>query len=347
MTARGTWTSRSAPTLRDVAALARVHPGTVSRALNEETRVLVSEETVDRVMRAAEELGYRPNSVARGLKTNRSYAVGVLIPDITNPLFPPMVRGIEDRLGADGYTPLIANTDNEADRERSDIEALQARRVDGFIAATAREESGALDAVVAAGTPLVLLNRRGDGLRQPSVTVDDRTGVRLGVEHLAGLGHERIAHVAGPADVSTGQRRRRGFADAMRAAGLTVNPRLVVAGVAFTEPEGARSCAQLLDADVPFTAIVAANDLLALGCYDALAERGLRCPRDMSVVGFNDMPFADRFAPPLTTVRVPHYELGLTAADLLVQVMEGEPPRRRMVEYPPELIVRGSTAKPR
>ena len=118
--------------------MAKVHPGTVSRALNADTRSLVNEETAERVLRAAEELGYRPNPIARGLKTNRSYTIGVLIPDITNPLFPPILRGIEDRLGEAGYTSLIVNTDNDADRERSHIEAMRARQVDGFISATAQ-----------------------------------------------------------------------------------------------------------------------------------------------------------------------------------------------------------------
>ena len=129
-------------TIRDVARLAEVHPGTVSRALNAQTRALVNEETAARVLRAAEELGYRPNPIARGLKTNRSYTIGVVIPDITNPLFPPILRGIEDRLGDAGYTPLIVNTDNDADRERSHIEAMLARQVDGLISATARLDRG-------------------------------------------------------------------------------------------------------------------------------------------------------------------------------------------------------------
>jgi LacI family transcriptional regulator len=125
-------------TIREVARLAEVHPSTVSRALNEETRFLVNPDTAARVLRAAAELGYRPNPIARGLKTNRSYTVGVLIPDLTNPLFPPIVRGIEDRLATAGYTALIVNTDNDAQRERNQIERLLARQVDGFIAATAR-----------------------------------------------------------------------------------------------------------------------------------------------------------------------------------------------------------------
>src|SRR5262245_26461597 len=134
-------------TLRDVARVADVHPGTASRALNAETRGLVNAETARRVLAAAEELGYRPNPIARGLKTNRSYTIGVLIPDLTNPLFPPILRGIEDRLEEDGYTPLMANTDNDPERERIDWQAMRARQVDGIIAATAHRDHVLLDEI--------------------------------------------------------------------------------------------------------------------------------------------------------------------------------------------------------
>src|SRR3979411_1186027 len=127
---------RTSVTSRDVARVAKVHPGTVSRALNEQTRALVNGDTAERVLRAAAQLGYRPNPIARGLKTNRSYTIGVLIPDLTNPLFPPIVRGVEDRLGDPGYTSLIVNNANDVERERSQMEAMRARQVDGFIAAT-------------------------------------------------------------------------------------------------------------------------------------------------------------------------------------------------------------------
>jgi len=332
-------------TLRDVARLAGVHPGTVSRALNPATEGLVNDETVRRVRDAAKTLGYRPNPMARGLKTNRTYTIGVLIPDIQNPLFPPIIRGIDDRLGEAGYTPLIANTDNDPVRERIDFEAMRTRAVDGFITATARLDHELLDEVAALGTPLVLVNRRVADGSLPSATADDRAGVRLAVEHLIALGHTRIAHLGGPQDVSTGRQRLEGFREAMAAAGLDASMTRV--GRAFTEPEGARLCAELLDAggaggDV--SAIVAGNDLMALGCYDVFAAHGIDCPNEISVVGFNDMPFADRFAPPLTTVRIPHYEIGVAAAQLLLDVLQGGHDGPTEVVLPAELIVRGSTA---
>jgi LacI family transcriptional regulator len=334
-------------TLRDVARVAGVHPATVSRALNEETRALVNEETARRVLKAAEELGYRPNPIARGLKTNRSYTIGVLIPDLTNPLFPPILRGIEDRLETDGYTPLIANTDNDPERELLDSQTMRARQVDGIIAATARRDHRLHDALLEAGTPLVLVNRRQEALPVSSATADDRMGMRLAVEHLLSLGHTRIAHLAGPLDYSTGLDRHESFRETMRAAGLEPDPELVLVAEAFTESEGARLCGQLMAGGHGFTAVAAANDLIALGCYDVFVERGVRCPEEISVVGFNDMPFAARFNPPLTTIHIPHYEIGKGAAQLMLErLQDGDSPPRE-IRLEPSLVVRGSVGPPR
>jgi LacI family transcriptional regulator len=336
----------AAVTLRDVARVAGVHPATVSRALNEETRSLVNADTARRVLKAAEELSYQPNPIARGLKTNRSYTIGVLIPDLTNPLFPPILRGIEDRLEKAGYTPLTANTDNDPERELLDSQTMRARQVDGIIAATARRDHRLHDALLEAGIELVLVNRRQEELPVSSATADDRMGMRLSVEHLLALGHTRIAHLAGPLDYSTGLDRHESFFETMRSAGLDPDPELVVVAEAFTEPEGARLCDQLMGRGRDFTAIAAGNDLLALGCYDVLAERGVRCPEELSVAGFNDMPFAARFQPPLTTIHIPHYEIGAAAAELMLErLQDGESPPRE-IRLEPSLVARGSTAPP-
>jgi LacI family transcriptional regulator len=343
-------TSNSAPgarvTLKDVARMAGVHPGTASRALNLETRELVNDDTARRVLAAAERLGYRPNPIARGLKTARSYTVGVLIPDLTNPLFPPIVRGIQDRLEEAAYTPLIANTENDPDRERADFEAMRARQVDGFIAATARRGHDLLTRPGELGLPVVLVNRRLEDASLPAVVGDDKAGIRLAVRHLVELGHARIAHLAGPQELSTGYLRYEGFLEAMRDAGLEPDPNLILIGDAVIESEGSRLCADLLDSGREFTAIVAANDLMALGCYDVLEERGIPCPARVSVVGFNDMPFAAHFRPPLSTVRIPQYELGARSAELLLDVLQnGEVPPTQ-VSLEPELVVRASTGPP-
>ena len=175
-------------------------------------------------------------------------------------------------------------------------------------------------------------------------TVDDLKGSELAVEHMVGLGHERIGYVAGPQNVSTGHRRYLGFVQAMEAAGLPVLAERVSYAAAFTEDEGAQACAEVLRAEPAVTAIITANDRLAIGCYDTLFERGLNCPDDVSIVGFNDMPFIDRLQPPLTSVRVPQREIGSTAADLLLAQLSDGGDTPRQILLAPELVVRESTA---
>jgi LacI family transcriptional regulator len=333
-------------TLRDVAAAARVHPATASRALNPETRILVSEGTARRVSAAAAELGYRPNPVARSLRTRRSYTVGVLIPDLNNPLFPPIVRGLEDRLAAAGYVALLGNTDSDAIRERLIFEQMRARRVDGFVLATATVHDRLLAEVAAADLPVVLMNRLSPDYSFSSVSVDNEQGARMAVSHLAKLGHTRIAHIAGPQEASTGVSRLRGFRDSMVAHGLGIGEELIAYADRYTVEEGIRCARELLARPGGFTAIAAANDMLAVGCYAALDEAGLRCPDDISVTGFNDMPFIDRVRPPLTTVRFPHYQLGTEAAQLLLERIGQRDVPVKILYLAPELVVRGSAAAP-
>ena len=331
-------------TLRDVAVSAGVHPATASRALNPETRILVSEETARRVLDAAEALGYHPNPVARSLRTRRSHTVGVLIPDLNNPLFPPIVRGLEDRLAAAGYVALIGNTDSDDQREQMVFEQMRARHVDGLVLATARLHHPLLAEASRAELPVVLINRLAQDYSFPSVSVDNERGVRMAVGHLAGLGHRRIAHIAGPQEMSTGLSRYRGFVTAMESSGLQVDSDLVVFAKAFTVEEGLRCARLLLDRGSGCTAIAAGNDMLAVGCYAALDEAGLSCPEDMSVVGFNDMPFIDRLRPPMTTVRFPHYQVGTEAAQLLLERIAEHAGPVKILYLAPELIIRGSTA---
>ncbi|GAB3197900.1 LacI family DNA-binding transcriptional regulator [Nocardioides hungaricus] len=334
------------PTLRDVADAAGVHPATASRALNPATRGLVNADTARRVIKVAESLGYRPNPIARGLKTAKSATVGLVIPDLTNPLFPPIVRGIEDVLEPAGYSGLIVNTDNDPSRERQQVESLRSRQVEGLIVATARLDHPLLTQLRREGVPMVMVNRRPDGIDVPSITPDDATGIELAVRHLADLGHRRIAHLAGPANTSTGLVRARAFRGAVRDLGLADDPSLVVTCDYWSEEAGAAALRTLLDSGAELTAVVAGNDLIALGCYDVFAERGIDCPRDVSVVGFNGMPFLDKLRPPLTTVAIPHQQIGAEAARLLLDAIADPTRAARSVLLPLGLVVRGSTAAP-
>jgi LacI family transcriptional regulator len=335
------------PTLRDVAEVAGVHAATASRALNPETRRLVNADTARRVLRAAESLGYQPNPIARSLKTAKSRTVGLVIPDLTNPLFPPIVRGIQDVLGPVGYSAFIVNTDNDPAQEQSQVGSLRSRQVEGLIIATARLEHPLLQELHQQGVRMVLVNRRAEGLDVPSITPDDAAGVELAVRHLAALGHRRILHLAGPQSTSTGVVRSRAFQSAIRVHGLDSDPSLIVACDYWTEEEGAKALRSVLESGTTFSAVVAGNDLIALGCYDVFFERGVSCPDDVSVVGFNDMPFLDKLRPPLTTIAVPHHQVGVEAARMLLESIE-EPDRPpRSVLLPLSLVVRGSTAAPR
>ena len=270
--------SEPAVKLKDVASRAGVHPATASRALNPETRLLVSEDTAHRVLRrqpsSATSRTRWPAACAPAGRTPSACS----IPDLNNPLFPPIVRGLEDRLDADGYVALIGNTDGDDARERKVFEQMRARHVDGYVLATAHLRNPLLDEAVRAGVPVVLMNRIAEDYSFPSVTVDNERGVRMAISHLTSLGHRKIACIAGPQDVSTGLARYRGFQSGMAAAGLEVPPGRVAFARSFSIEEGRRCAREILAAGDGCTAVAAGNDMLAVGCYQALDQAGLACP---------------------------------------------------------------------
>lgn len=338
--------SRQKVNIKDVAARAGVHPSTVSRVLNSATRAMVSRDVADRVQKIADEMGYARSSLASGLRTGRSFTIGVIIPDLSNPVFPPVVRGIERALSAEGYIAILADSDNSQRSERAIFESLRARSIDGLILATAHIEDPIVSACVAENLPVVLVNRTVDAHDVTEVINNDELGIELAVTHLTELGHRNIAFLGGPADTTTGRDRRRAFERLGRAGRFHFNSEICVDCNAFTEAAGHEGMATILEHRDKFTAVVAANDLLALGCYDALAERELSCPAHVSVTGCNDMPFVDRLSPPLTSIHIQHDELGVQAANLLIEEIRDDNAERRTVLLDPDLVIRGSTAAP-
>ncbi len=322
-----------------------MHPATASRALNPALPGRITAETTRRVEEAARALGYSPDPTARSLRTRRSGVVGVVVPDLTNPVLPPMVRALEETLWEEGLACLLADTDNRADREAASIAELVARRCEGLIIATAARTSPAVADLAASGYPTVLVTREPDGSRLPLVAGDDIAGVEAAVEHLVGLGHRHLAYVTGPTHLSTTLRREAAFRRTMDRLLPATTP-VVFHGDGFTVPAGHKTTRQALDAAPGFTALLAGNDMMALGAYRALRDAGLRCPDDVSVVGHNDMPFMDAVAPPLTTVSIPQHQVGSEAGRMLLSIRDGiEPePRRRLV--PVSLVVRSSTGPP-
>jgi len=332
-------------TLADVAREAGVHPGTASKALNPASRHLVAEKTVKKVLQIAANLDYQPNNFARGLRTRRSYTIGFLVPDMINPLFPPIVRGVEEILGAAGLSALIVNTDNEPGKAMQLFTTLKNRRCDGFILATAFRHDPVVEEMAARGIPAVLVNRLSENNLLPAVVGDEHREVYDAIAHLVKLGHRRIAHIAGPQNLSTGYIRRRAFHSAINDAGLDAEDCPVVVATGFYESAGWSATNQLIAkmARMP-TAILAANDQLALGVIDALQETGLICPKDVSVMGFNDIPMMHRIQPALTTFALPKHEMGLLAARILQKwIEESVVPEPTTVYLPCPLVIRHST----
>jgi LacI family transcriptional regulator len=306
----------------------------------------VRADTADRVLAVAQELGYRVNPLAKGLKEQRSMTIGMLLPDLANPLFPPIVRGVEDGLRKMGYALILANTDRDVSRERDLLGVLLSRHVDGLILATAEREYPILDDFVDS-VPTVLVNRTTEFPLVSTVASDDHLGMGQAIRHLVGLGHTQIAHVGGSLLTSTGAARAQHFSTWMQNQDLIADRDLMVVADRFNREHGRKACTELLDRGREFTAIVAANDLIALGCYAALRSRGLRVPEDVSVVGYNSIAFCEEFAPPLTSVHVPKYDIGLRAASLILEVIAHPETLATTVLLPTTLQVRASTAPPR
>jgi LacI family transcriptional regulator len=308
---------------------------------------LVAPGVAKKIRAAAAALGYQSNVTAVGLRTGRSGLIGVLAPDIADPGFPPVLSGVTETLGAAGYATIVVDVGPDQSRQRELVDKLIARGVDGLVLATVALNDPVVGHCMAASMPAVLVNRSDAGRKLPAVVTDDEAGMRLAVEHLVALGHISIGHIAGPQHVSTGALRRAGFKAAAARAGLAAQYIMIETARAYTREQGRLAARRLLDRKTLPTAIVGANDLLALGIYDALSERGLHCPSDVSVVGHNDMPYVDMLSPPLTTVRIAQRTMGNQAARLLLEEIADPAARRERVVLKPKLIVRGSTAKPR
>lgn len=332
-------------TLAQVAEEAGVHESTVSRALNPETESLVSSKTLKRVKAAAARLNYVPNVVARGLRTKFSKTIGVIIPDLTNPIFPEIIRGIERHLAPLGYTSLITDVHGSPSLESSTVESLTQRQVDGFIIATGVEDGSIVDYLERSNLPVVLVNRGAEGKRYTLVSGNDEAGIRSTVNHLNDLGHRSMLHIAGPNSHTTSRGRAKALKAACDEAGIRLT---LLEAKELTVVEGERLTDFALDTmRGEFTAIQASTDLLALGSLRSIRKFGLHCPNDISVSGFNDMPFAEEFSPGLTTVRVPLEEIGKESARQLMRSLADKEKTPIVVSLPVELVIRASTGPAR
>jgi LacI family transcriptional regulator len=345
--------------IKDVAERAGVSTATVSHVINQ-TR-FVREETRQKVLEAIEALNYHPSTIARGLATNSTQTIGLVVSDITNPFFTAVARGVEDEINQYGYHTIFCNTDEDPDREDEYLRLLFARQIDGLIIAPAGTRSERLIRMAEAEVPIVLLDRGTSGIEAPLVGVDNAGGAYQATKHLVELGHCRIAVLMGMETIPTLRARLEGYKRALQEAGFPLDEALVIradprfygtqphlpgpplrppTNIQMT-PSAYEALQKLLNIPNRPSAIFVTNNQMTLGTLYALRERGLRCPEDISLISFDDHDWAPLFTPPLTVVRQPTYRLGQTAAKLLMKLInnqEVEPP----APLPVEFIVRES-----
>jgi LacI family transcriptional regulator len=334
--------------ITEVARLARVSTATVSRVVSS-ADYAVSPATRERVLDAARTLDYVPNLLARGLLKNHLPVVGVIVHDITDPYFSEVVRGVEDAAARGGYLVITCSSDRDAERESSCVRLLRSMRAAAVIFASSGLDDPALNeelpkhvrAMHAYGAAIVHLSPH--ALGEPEITVDNAGGIAAMVSALVGLGHRRIAFLSGPATLYVARHRVEGYRRGLAEAGIHFDPGLVVDG-GFDRAAGAAGVDTLHSRGVAFSAVCCANDLLALGAIQRLAELGIDVPREVSVTGFDDIVMASMTAPSLSTVRLPLRELGRRGFEYADRVLAGGRPKHDLM--PTEVVMRDSTAPP-
>ncbi|MGE5376080.1 MAG: LacI family DNA-binding transcriptional regulator [Bacteroidota bacterium] len=331
------------PTIQDVARLAGVSPITVSRVLNHSG--YASEETRTRVEAAVAELGYVPNTLARGLRSKRTNTLALVMTDITNPFFTLIARGVEDTASNSGYTVIFCNTDESEKEEEKYLNILVQKQVDGILLVPACSNSQPLNFLQSNEIPFVLLDRRVPGTRSDLILCDSKQGAYNLTQHLIELGHKRIVTITGPREISTSQDRASGYRQAMKDAGLADS--IQVHYGYFTQNSGYERTRQLLALDPRPTAILGGNNFITIGILQALKDAGLCVPEDMSVVGFDDLPASMIVDPFLTVASQPAYQMGSQATELLLKRIAGQLPKATQeIVLPTELILRRSSGKP-
>jgi LacI family transcriptional regulator len=326
-------------TIRDVAKAARVSPATVSRHLNK--MIVLPPGTAARIERACKRLAYRPNLLAKRLSLGSSELIGLVTPDIANPFFATLAAAAEDEARRLGYSLLIMSSGGDPQMEFAHIDRLDSRDIDGLIILTNRPDDGRLREIVDGRKDVVLLDEDVPGADVGRIFVENERGAYMATRHLLDAGHRRIAHVGGPRDLFSAQERFAGYARALAEAGAAVEDSLVRFG-SYERTAGHSAVKDIMAHAAP-TALFAGSDYLAIGALAALRELGLDAPRDLSLVGFDDMPFAEWLQPPLTTVRQPIEEMGRQGVRMLLsQIRDGAAPA--LVRLATELVERGSVA---
>lgn len=332
------------PNLRDVAARAGVDVSTVSRVLSGDRSQRASAATRDKIVQAAEALDYRPNALARALRTARTSTIGIVVPQLDNPVFSSAILGAEEAASARGYSLLITHRDPKNPAEGEFQRLAATHRVDGLLVSSLDEDRNLIASLEATGIPFVLMNRRLGSAA--AVALDSEEAARMGTDHLLALGHRRIAHLAGRLEGFNGRARLKGYEAALAARGIAPDPTLVEAA-GYTAEGGAEATRRLLARSGPRpTAILAATLVSATGALATLHAAGIAVPAAMSVVAIHDNPLAAMVYPALTTVRTPIEEMGRKAAEMLIALLDGRAPPSQTLLPPAGLISRASAAPP-
>ncbi|MBZ0283999.1 MAG: LacI family transcriptional regulator [Anaerolineae bacterium] len=330
----------SKATINDVAKYAKVSRATVSRVLNQNSKV--DAKLRARVLDAITALGYQPNRAARRLRAQSSNVIGLVISDIQNPYFLSVTRGVEDAASAQQMSLILCNSDENPDKERMYLQVMEAERVAGLIIVPAHSDNSQdLNHLKKAGIPIILLDRAVKDVQVDTIRVDNERGSYEAVNHLIGLGYRRIATITGSLQLTTGQERYQGYRTALQAAGMPLNEALVKFGDFKTE-SGYQLAQELMNATEPPDAIFVANNLMSLGALRALLEQNIRVPENVALVGFDDLPWSGELYSPLTAVSQPTYELGQEAVNLLLRRLANPKAPYLTVVLQPHLIVRAS-----
>ncbi|MDI6402170.1 LacI family DNA-binding transcriptional regulator [Balneolaceae bacterium ANBcel3] len=330
-------------TLKEVAKALGLSTMTISRVVND--RPNVDEQTRQKVLEKAREMGYTPNHVAKSLVSSKTYTIGVIIPEITHAFFPEVVRGIEEETYDKKYQLFLVNAAESYEREKNAILSLRSKRVDGLLVSSCQADPdyAFYKQVIDSGMPFVFFDRCIEGIGASCVSVDDEAGAMRAVEHLIGYGYRNIVHLCGPKDVSVGQKRLNGYLTAMKKHGLEVKQDWI-ADSGFQESGGYQAMKEMLDlpeGERP-RAVFAVNDPVAIGAMDAIREKGLSIPDDIAIVGFTDDVRAGLIATPLTTMHQPAYEVGKKAARKLIHTIENREEPVEHLEVKTRLVVRAS-----
>jgi LacI family transcriptional regulator len=327
--------------LRDVAKAAKVSVGTVSNVLNRPE--VVAPETLARVQATIKELGFVPNGFARHLRSGQSRTLGLIVPDVANPFFTEVARGVEDAASKRDYAVFLCNSDESATKEDRYVNVLIQQQVRGVLITPADMKSDRLEVMRERGIAVTLLDREIKGRKQCSVSVDDVHGGQIAIEYLAGLGHKNIAWVCGPESIPQVADRGAGVTKAAKVAGAKIE---TVRVPLMNAAKGEEAAKKILELEVMPSAIFCANDLLALGVMRALLANKVRIPEQVSVLGYDNIEFAPSAAVPLSSIAQPSYQMGVTAADLLLNECEdGENHEHQQIRFQPQLVERASTGK--